>query len=296
MAGHVFCTDLARERGEPIEGTGAFGEKMLLVRWPRGKWRVPRSASPGLAPALATALDYVEARGLWCCMVDAPGDDVPDALVYPENIRLVGDDLTLAAAIRDWADGLVPDGLVEERTVVLCCTDSRTDACCARFGFATYKAFAADADPSRHLVLQSCHLGGCRFATSVLLPQRKERYGRLAPEEVRAFLAAVDRDEIYLPRYKGRADLDEPEQVAELAARRWAAKSGRDARAIVLSPREESGSNALRFAAEVAGARLGISLEARDFLLDGGCEGIADGAPPELSRRWLVREVVPLGA
>src|SRR5262245_49193892 len=132
MTAHVFCTDLSLERGEPHEGTGDFGARMLLLRWPRGKWRVPRSASPGLPPAIATALDYLEAKGDWCVMVDGSDADTPDVIVYPENIRIEGDDLTLAAAIRDWADGKTPDGVPEERTVILCCTDSRTDACCAR--------------------------------------------------------------------------------------------------------------------------------------------------------------------
>lgn len=287
MPAHVFCTDLARQRGEPQEGTGAFDGRMLLLRWPRGKWRVPRSAAPGLPPALATALDYLESMGGWCCMVDGDGD-VPDLVFYPQNTRLVGDDLVLAAAIRDWADGRDPDGEPEPRTVVLCCTDSRTDACCARFGFATHKALVVAADPARHLVLQSCHLGGCRFASTLMLPQRPEYYGRLAPAEVPAFLAAVDAGDIYLPRYRGRSDVGEAEQVAELAARRWAAKSGHPARDIALARVEES-AGTQRFTAEVGGMRLAIRLEAREFLVAGGCSDVA--APGELTRRWLVREV-----
>jgi hypothetical protein len=290
MTAHVFCTDLALERGEPHEGTGAFGERMLLLRWPRGKWRVPRSAAPGLPPAIATALDYLEAKGDWCVMVDGSDADTPDVIVYPENIRIEGDDLTLAAAIRDWADGNAPDGVPEERTVILCCTDSRTDACCARFGFATYKALAASVDPSRHLLLQSCHLGGCRFATSVALPQRRERYGRLAPGEVPHFLAAVDAGDVYLPKYRGNAQLDEPAQVAEIAARRWAAKAGCNSTEIAVAPQHDDG-NAQSFVAEVAGRRLNIRLEAREFIMH-GCDDVDQ--PGHLERRWLVREVAAL--
>jgi hypothetical protein len=288
---HHFCTDLARDRGEPFEGTGAFSGQILLLRWPRAKWRVPRSSSPGLPPAIATGLDYLDAQGGWCCMVDGADGDIPDLIAYPGNIRIDGDDLTLAAAIRDHADGKRPDGIQEERTVVLCCVDSRTDACCARFGFATYKAMNAAADRQKLLVLMSCHLGGCRFASSVMVPQRKERYGRLRPDDAESFIAAIVAGETYLPRFKGRYDLDEPAQVAELAARRWAAKSGRDADAIALSPQHTDGGSILRFDADVAGQRLTIRLEARDFLMHGQCETLNGGHPAELSRRWLVRDV-----
>ena len=126
-----------------------------------------------------------------------------------------------------------------------------------------------------------------------MVPQRNERYGRVAPEEATAFVAAVSEGEVFLPRFKGLHDLDEPAQVAELAARRWAAKAGRDPGAIEVSPHEPDGGNALRFGAEVAGTRLTIRLEARDFMMHGQCDTLNDGHPAELQRRWLVRDVVP---
>jgi hypothetical protein len=286
---HVFCTDLARERGEPHEGTGAVDNRFLLFRWPRGKWRVPRSASAGLPRAIAEAMAHAEREGGWVILVDGHDTDIPAIMSFPEAVRVDGGEADLAAALHAWAEGATLAGEPLVRRVILSCVDSRTDACCARTGFPTYKALAENADASEFLVLQSCHLGGCRFASSVMLPDGCERYGRITAEDVPDFLAAVGHGEIYLPKYKGRSNLDEPSQVAELAARRWAAKTGRDAATVALSAGDDGG-NIRFYEAEVAGARLSISLEARDFIMHGGCDGI--GEPGTLTRRWLVREVV----
>lgn len=288
MSGHVFCTDIAHERGEPVEGTGAVSDRFLVFRWPSGKWRTPRSASVGLPRAIAEAMAAAEQSG-WVILADGPQDDIPTLMAFPEAVRIDGNDDALAAALRAWADGATLSGAPLTRRVILNCVDSRTDACCARYGFATYKELMARADPDRFLVLQSGHLGGCRFASSVMLPQGCERYGRLTPEDVPDFLAAIEAGEIYLPRYKGRSSLDEPAQVAEIAARRWANKAGRDADVVALEPGADEGT-ARRYTAEVAGARLSIRLEARDFIMHGGCEDLA--TPGQLWRRWLVREVV----
>jgi hypothetical protein len=287
MSAHVFCTHVAHERGEPVEGTGGLSPKYLLFAWPRGKWRVPRSESLGLPPVIAAAMREVEATQ-WVILVDAPGD-VPTLIAYPEQIAVSGSDGEVAAAMRAWGRGEPVAGVPMDRRVVLACVDSRTDACCAKFGLPAYKALAAEADPARTLVLQSCHLGGCRFASSVMLAGTRERYGRMAPGDAPGFIAAIEAGEVYLPRFKGNPDLDEPGQVAELAARRWAAKHDRHPNRIEVAAGADHGGHR-RYEAEVGGTRLSITLEARDFLMHGQCEGVHE--PPSLQRRWLVRKVV----
>jgi hypothetical protein len=289
MSAHVFCTHLAHARGEPIEGTGGLDAKYLLFAWLRGKWRVPRSDSVGLSPVIAAALREVEAVH-WVILVDAPGD-VPQLIAYPEGIAVSGTDDELAAAMRAWIAGAPVAGEPMTRQVVLACVDSRTDACCAKFGLPAYKALAAEADPATTLVLQSCHLGGCRFASSVMVAGTRERYGRMAPGDAPGFVAALEAGEVYLPKFKGRDDLGEAEQVAELAARRWAARAGHPPGRVDVLAAHDHGTHR-HYDATVGGARLSITLEARDFLMHGGCDDIHQ--PASLSRRWIVREVVAL--
>jgi hypothetical protein len=278
-----------------MEGTGAIAERVLLLAWPRGKWRKPRSASVGMSPVIAAAVAEASGKRPYLLLVDRASEPAPRLLAFPGSVLLNTDDEEeLAAAIRAWGNGETLSGAREERITIVCCTDSRTDACCARFGFATYKAMLEQADPQRFNILQSTHIGGCRFASSAAVLGRRERYGRLQPEDVPAFLEAVGAGRTYLPAFKGRADLPEPEQVAELAALRWAAKQGHETGAVALSPAERDGEHRRHYRAEIAGNALSISLEARDFIMHGQCEIV--GKPGLLTRRWLVREVRSVAA
>lgn len=75
------------------------------------------------------------------------------------------------------------------RSLVLCCTHGRHDRCCAKFGFAAYKALVAAAERrwrDRFSVWEVTHLGGCRLAASVMLFPEMRKYGRLAPADAEA--------------------------------------------------------------------------------------------------------------
>lgn len=296
MTQHVFCRDLALERGEPIEGTGAIAEKMFLLAWPRGAWRTPRQASIGMSLKLGEAVRRARLTNPYLILVDRVGDskNVPRVTVFPEAVSFEPENEdALISAIEAWSRGEELTGTPEERITILCCTDSRADACCAKFGFATYKALAAEADPDKFNILQSSHIGGCRFAASIVVASRRQRYARLDPVDVPDFLQALDAGDIYLPAFKGRADLPEPEQVAELAAMRWAAKAGLTQGAVALVERRETGENKLQFVAHVGTEKLAINVQARVFDLHGKCAGIQRD-PPKATTRWLVRGVEPV--
>lgn len=290
MTKHVFCTDLAIERGEPMEGTAIAMARVLLLAVPRGQWREARTAA-GLSPVIEAAQAYAYAKNTHALLMDKVEDrqTLPQLIAYPEAQVLNGvDEQTLAAAMRRWADGGEIGGRRDERITILVCTDSRTDACCARYGFTTYKALVAEADPQKFNIVQTIHLGGCRFATSIAVLPSSERYGRLTPEQVPAFLEAIGRGETYLPASKGRIGLDEPAQVAELAARRFVVKAGGRDAAVTLSASAPTEAG-LRFEAAIDGLRLAVDLESREFLRHGHCDAV--GEPAELVERWIVRGV-----
>jgi hypothetical protein len=286
-----FCTDVARERGEPLAGTGALPERLLLIRWPRGQWRQSRTAE-GMGSELIAAMLAVNASSPFGLFVDRVGatESLPRLHAFPENVVLdPQSDAELAQAMHRWAAGEVLEGRPERRITIICCTDSRTDACCAKFGFATYKALVAAADPAVFNIMQCNHLGGCRFATSLAVLPRRERYGRLTPEDVPAFLEAIGRGQIYLAGFRGRADLDEPRQVAEIAALRWAEDAGLAARVVTCSEPAVTGPDQLEIVAAIAGRTLQLRLVAHTFLRHGTCRSL-DEAPTPVSR-WLVQHL-----
>lgn len=298
MGKHVFCTDLCRERGEPLEGLGDAPQRILMLAWPRGKWRTPRWESVDMSPELTATLHAASQAGLHVALIDkveAQGS-LPTLHALPENVYSdFSDEAGLISAIRNYVDGQIFDGHADSRPTILCCTDSRRDACCARHGFSTYKALVAIADPNRFNIVQATHIGGCRMAASLVVMPQRQRYGRMSAGLAPAFVAALERGEIFLPAYKGRSGQPEPAQVAELAAMRWAEERGHKVHEISLSgsiPEHVDEGTELTLVADVFSERLSIRLHAQSFLVQGNCGVVAEGGGQAMLR-WCLDEVRP---
>ena len=299
MGKHVFCTDLCLARAEPLAGTGDTPERALLLAWPRGKWRVPRWQSADMSPELSAAIHDAAMSGLYIGLIDkveAP-ESLPTLHAQPENVYASFDDeAALIAAIRNYVDGILFAGTRDTRRTIICCTDSRRDACCARYGFSTYKALVAAADPALFNIVQCTHIGGCRFAASLVVMPQRQRYGRMTAEQAPAFLSALARDELYLPAYKGRTDRHEAEQVAELAALAWASERGQVLKSVAITgaiPEAPIEGAALNLTAHLPQAALAISLTARSFYMQGNCQIVADNEGED-KLRWCLASVTPL--
>jgi hypothetical protein len=109
---------------------------------------------------------------------------------------------------------------------------------------------------------------------------------------VPAVLASILDGDIYLPAFRGRADLGEPEQVADFAARLWAERAGLTDISVTLGTSERLDPFTLRQTAQVGGETLAITLTAREFLRHGHCHDI--GAPPDVVTRWLATKTEKL--
>lgn len=299
MSRHLFCTELCRERGEPLAGTGDAPARILMLAWPRGKWRTPRWESVDMSPALTEALHDAAHAGLHVALMDkveAEGS-LPTLHALPENVfaDFDGED-DLISAIRDYIAGRVFAGRWDTRSTILCCTDSRRDACCARHGFSTYKALVAEADPTRFNIVQATHIGGCRFAASLVVMPQRQRYGRMTAAQAPDFIAALARDEVYLPAYKGRTDQAEPLQVGELAAMGWAHANGHRTGDVRLDPAslpdDALDGTTLVLSAAVGPARLAIHMHVQTFLVQGNCAIVAE-AGGKNTLRWCLDAVHP---
>lgn len=297
MSKHLFCTDLCHQRGEPLAGTGDAPRRVLMLAWPRGKWRTPRWESVGMSPELAETLHKAAMAKLHVALIDKVEAEgrLPTLHALPENIYAdFYEETGLIAAIRDYVDGKVFEGQRDDRPTIICCTDSRRDACCARHGFSTYKALVKHADPAKFNIVQATHIGGCRFAASLVVMPQRQRYGRMTAEHAAGFLDAIGKGEVYLPTYKGRSDEPEPAQVAELAALNWAAEHGLKPGIISLAgaiPEKASQGDRLMLEADLPGARLSIRMHAQDFLVQGNCGVVAEGGG-DITLRWCLDEVI----
>lgn len=296
MSKHVFCSDLCLERGEPLGGLGDAPQRILMLAWPRGKWRTPRWESVDMSPELSQTLHEAAHAGLHVALIDKveAAGSLPTLHALPENVFAdFSSEAALIKAIRDYVGGQLFAGQIDSRPTIICCTDSRRDACCARNGFSTYKALVAIADPGRFNIVQATHIGGCRFAASLVVMPAHQRYGRMTPGLAPAFLAALERGDIYLPAYRGRSGQPEAVQVAELAAIRWAGERDHVLSEVSIQgdiPGPASEGTSLTLRADVAGQRLTIRLHAQSFMVQGNCETVAEDGG-ELKLRWCLDEV-----
>jgi hypothetical protein len=135
-----------------------------------------------------------------------------------EDADLLRPDLadTLATA----ADGpLPPWGTTTREALLLICSNSRRDICCAVKGRPVAEALAADPGYSAR-VLEVSHLGGHRFSPTALLLPWGHCFGRLDADAARAVLDAADRGRLApLHHHRGRASASQPAQVAAHAVR-----------------------------------------------------------------------------
>jgi hypothetical protein len=293
--GRQFCRDVILERGEPLAGgAGNAAERVLLLYWPHGKWRAPRHESRELGPALAEAIRLSGKQAkLPVLLVDRrlSAEPVPTLFSLPDGIACEPEDeADLIRMIEAAGRGERLPGRRDDRTVILCCTDGKRDPCCAKWGFATYKQLIAQADPDRFNVLETTHQGGCRLAATVTVQPRRERYGRLAPEQVPDFLAAIGRGDKYLPAMRGRGGLSEAAMIAEIAAMQWAGQRGIAQSEVVLSateyPAPADAPGPLTVPVAVGGVELVVELEPRRLLMAGHCDVFetSEGKP---GFRWV---------
>ncbi|WP_313614713.1 sucrase ferredoxin [Agrobacterium sp.] len=285
----IFCRDLCIERGEPAPGLGPSSRSYVLLHWPRGDWRVPRITSHGMTPALADAIVAANAAGIHVALVD--GDDI--GFTHQGIVRNHVTPDEAADLLQDITRGGTIEGELDPRQTIVCCTDGKQDPCCARYGFATWKALRQAADPARFRILQSTHLGGCRFAASlVVLPQRA-RYSRLEPTQVEEFLACLEKGMPYLAAYRGNPALSAPEQMAEFAVLSWAAQRGVTGD-VSLSTKDhaDAGSQMMRYGATVGASRMTVVVEKADFDVNTRCVTIPEPEGTKSVARWVVTSVV----
>jgi hypothetical protein len=295
-SGRQFCHDVMLARGEPLQGgAGAAPERQLLLYWPHGKWRAPRHESKELSPALAETIRRSgKEAGLPVLLVDRRLSDDPVVTLLSLPDRIVCEpesEAELIGMIEAAGRGEALVGRHDPRTVILCCTDGKRDPCCAKWGFATYKELISLADPKQFNVLETTHQGGCRLAATVTVQPKRERYGRLSPDQIPEFLDAIASGRKYLPAMRGRGGISEAAMVAEIAAMQWAEQHGLAQSEVVLSgtehPAPADAPGRLAIPVAVGELKLLVDVEPRQLLMAGHCD-VLEAGDGKLGFRWVL--------
>lgn len=205
------CSDLAEELGEELAGT-APEEGLVLVVEQSGPWG--RDAVAALPEAVAAHADAAGARiqvvrrqvGRYEC-------ERPRAWLAGIGAFLERLDIDRVADIAQ-----IPlergSGTPDPAPLVLVCTHSTRDACCALRGLPLHRALA------RFEPWHSSHLGGHRFAGTLAILPHGVWLGRVPPRQADAIVAGVLAGILPLDHLRGMAGRPAAVQAAELHVRR----------------------------------------------------------------------------
>ncbi|MCE8015642.1 sucrase ferredoxin [Halomonas sp. MCCC 1A17488] len=296
-----FCARESLAMGDPLAGSAAHAERNVLLSWPRSKWRRSLRRASDMPDDVAAQLEAIAEAGRRVNLIhrrDQPGEH-HRLYLMPENRRYempraelpaVLDALQRGEPLTRWEMG-PPQG-----SLLLCCTHGKKDKCCAKFGYAAYKALEA-AVAERALpfeVWESTHLGGCRLAASAVAFPALRKYGRIATEDVLPLLEAEMADRPYLPCYRGDSRLSPVQQCAQVAALEWLASCGIHADVTVApsSKGHELRQDWLQVRWRSAGdeGRLAVRCEPRMLRRYDTCADLAVG-PPAASQVWVATQV-----
>ncbi len=224
------CAQQSLDAGEPLFGTAAADIEHWLLLEHDGQWERDALSTPTLPEAVRAHL------GAWLgrkprARFQLVRDERSEGLAFPRRLFLVtakeGEQQIREVALQAWEDvlGLDLDQLAatapgpdeSQDPLVLVCTHGRRDPCCARLGVPVFRELAKDLHrdhPSR--VLQTTHLGGHRFAATLVLLPHAYTYGRLdvaaARRVVRGYFSGRLTD---LDRLRGRSCYPADVQAAE---------------------------------------------------------------------------------
>jgi len=226
------CSDLTRAAGDDPAGSGtAFCTFLLLdYRSPWGRDAAGDAVRDLLAPAAGAAVHAARALRAFAIR---PVQGRRGAIPIPARAGTVGHDARLMdlATLPDEpaVTAIASETLVgnpADGVLIAVCTNARRDRCCAVRGRPVATALHAEFGDR---VTEISHLGGHRYAATMLVLPTGYSYGFLDPVIARdVVLAALD-GLVHPANVRGRADLPPAAQAADAFWRRQIGPAGVDA-------------------------------------------------------------------
>jgi hypothetical protein len=227
----VYCSQASLHAGERLAGTAISRVDRFVVIEHATAWGPKGVADSGLPANVVSYLEQLgeryprlrvqlarksegaalgELRVFFAETGEGPGR--LSALKLPALSELLT--LELDAWLR--GESAAP-GVQEQEPLYLVCVHGKRDRCCALYGLPVYRALASQAGER---TLQTTHLGGHRFAATLLVLPVGLCYGRVQPSEAAALHEAARRGELYdVARLRGRTSYASEVQAAEIALR-----------------------------------------------------------------------------
>jgi hypothetical protein len=232
------CSTRSASAAEPLAATAVTDARWLLLEQP-GPWapKVPLGSDldDEVAAALAQRCEALGIRvgllrrttaragaGPRACFLASTARDHPflERHTLPHAAAVLDLDLQALAAGRPADPAAQWDG-----PLYAVCTHGERDPCCARLGRALHRALSA-ARPEA--TWQTSHLGGHRFAPTMLHLPSGISLGRVPPARARDVADALEARRIPLDLLRGRVGDPWPVQAADCLVRRRTGLDGFD--------------------------------------------------------------------
>lgn len=220
-----FCSILSQQQNEPMIGTAGRGDIWLLLEY-NDSWAAKATQENGLSRPVQAHLDAFLAatphsRLQFIRQNGRPGNTTFFVAVVTGNkpalyrFDLANYEALLALELRAIAAGHDEQAKTDE-SLLLVCTNGKRDRCCALYGLALYQALAEVGGPA---VWQTTHLGGHRFAPTLVSLPDGYVYGRVSPAGATQLWHNQQQRTIWPAHLRGRACYDGPTQAAEILLR-----------------------------------------------------------------------------
>lgn len=226
MTGWMPCSDRSLERDDPLAGTAGYGERWFLVEidgaWGEHAFFQSR-LDPELGHALVRRIEGARMRPLAIRRTGRRTDErreqkqwhwaIVDARAGTESVRwgVVDDPAELLQVPLDGSTG------VESSEPVVCvCTHARHDQCCAVKGRPVVAALARQYPQQ---TWECSHLGGDRFAATMIIFPEGLLYGRMTAGEAHRVVESQAHGEVEPEWLRGRTSFSNVVQAAQAFAR-----------------------------------------------------------------------------
>jgi len=246
--GWIPCSDRSLEREDPLAGTAGYGERWFLVEidgaWGEHAFFQSR-LDPELARALVRRIEGARMRPLAIRRTGRRTDERREQKRWRWAVvdARQGQSSTHWGVVDDPAELLdVPldgsTGELSDRPVICVCTHARHDQCCAVKGRPVVTALAKHYPEE---TWECSHLGGDRFAATLVVFPEGLLYGRMTAAEAPALIEAHARGEVEPRWLRGRTSLPNVVQAAEAFARESTGDHAIDAFTLVSETTTEGG-------------------------------------------------------
>ncbi|MDY6781194.1 MAG: sucrase ferredoxin [Cyanobacteriota bacterium] len=219
---HFFCAKASRESGEEIIGSAPGHQTYILIECPQ-PWAAKEFESRALPPNLRELIERIKksrasVRFLLIHSRDRVDEELKRVIVYRKkegfsdgyhkrkfvvaNLEEIAPKLEkYLAGDRDETEWVEP--LTQE---ILVCTHGSHDKCCARYGYPFYRQarqIVSELEMKKVRVWEASHIGGHRFAPTLLSLPEGRYYGALDADAFRTIIQRAGKMDCMRKVYRG---------------------------------------------------------------------------------------------